>query len=416
MKVAVLGGGVVGIATAYYLAEDGNEVTVIERHGKAALETSFGNAGLYTPSDSYAWASPDALRLAIKSLYRSDLGIRYKLRLDPRLWLWSLKFLSECTHARALRNTLIKLRVASYSKDCLNALVAKTGIEYDGLAKGVLYFFRSRASLEAARKHMRILSDHGLHLDIVDPVQAMRIEPALAAAASAIAGGIYSPDCQTGDPHKFSNRLAEWCTTHAGVRFLWSHTVRTLVREGNRIISAATDKGSIAADVFVLAAGAESVFLSEPLGVRLPIYPVKGFSITAPIRDGSAAPTTGIVDEDRLVAFSRLGDRLRVASSAVFAGYDRSHRPQDFNTILTTAKELFPKGALYEEAGYWAGLRPMTPSSVPILGRARFDNLFLNTGHGHVGWTMSCGTGKFVADCVAGRVPEIESKGLLYGE
>jgi len=412
MKVVVLGAGVVGVASAYYLARDGHEVTLVERRAKAALETSYGNAGLYSPSDSYAWASPDALRMAVKSLWRSDLGIKYRLRLDPRLWLWSLRFLGQCTSAAAYRNTLIKLRLIAYSKDCLNRLVAETGVDYDGRSDGIAYYFHAREGLEAARRHMGILSDNGLELQVLDRDALVDREPCLASDRE-IVGAVCSPGCQTGDSHKFANSLAGWCAANKSVTLAYDTRIERLVADGERVRHLVTDRGEIAADAFVLAAGPESLFLAEGLGIRLPIYPVKGFSITAPILDAERAPRGGIVDEDRLIAMSRLGDRLRAASSAVFAGFDTGHRPRDFASILATARKLFADAVDLEAAEYWTGLRPMTPTSVPILGASRYANLFLNVGHGHVGWSMSCGAGRFVADCLAGRKPEIDGAGLL---
>ncbi|MCZ6892614.1 MAG: D-amino acid dehydrogenase [Gammaproteobacteria bacterium] len=414
MKVLVLGGGVVGVATTYYLAEAGYEVTLIDRNAQAASETSQGNAGLYTPGDSYAWASPEALTMAVKSLYRRDLGIKYKLRLDPRLWAWSWKFLLQCTRARAHRNSLLKLRIAFYSKQCLNALVEATGIDYDGTQGGVIYFSRSPQALASIAGHMKILQDNGLTIEVLDRDALVRIDPGLKACADKIAGGIYSPQDQTGDSCKFARRLAAWCSENRGVQFAWETKILSLETNGTRVSKVITDQGDFDVDAVVLAAGADSPLLSERIGVKLPIYPVKGYSVTVPIRNGDAAPRIGLVDEDNLVAMSRMGDRLRMASTAEFTGYDRSHKPKDFESIFRTAKELFPDGGDYSQPEYWAGLRPMTPSSVPILGRARYDNFYLNVGHGHVGWTMSCGTGKFVADLVAGREPEIDSEGLLF--
>lgn len=414
MKILVLGGGVVGIATAYYLAEDGHEVTVIDRNAQAASETSHANAGLYAPGDAYAWASPEALKMAIKSLYRRDLGIKYKLRLDPRLWAWSWKFLFQCTRGQACRNTLRKLRIALYSKQCLNALVRKTGIAYDGRQQGVIYFFRSPQSLEHGMAHMKILQDHGLDIRILDRDGLVGIDPGLKAAGDKIAGGVYSPMDQTGDCCLFARRLASWCAEQRGVQFAWNTTIRGIEAEGGRVSRVLTDSGDFKADTFVLAAGCDSPLLAEGTGVRLPIYPVKGYSVTVPVRDGDAAPHIGLVDEDKLIAMSRLGDRLRMASTAEFSGFDRGYRPGDFASIFRTARELFPEGGDYEQPEYWAGLRPMTPSSVPILGRARYENFHLNVGHGHLGWTLSCGTGKFVADLLAGRKPEIDSEGLFY--
>ena len=415
VKVAVLGGGVVGVATAYFLAEDGHEVTLVDRRDRAAQETSRANAGFVTPSDSYAWASPDALKMAIKSLWRPDMGIQYKLRLDPRLWRWSLRFLFQCTPAAAHRNTLLKLRISSYSQEMLNRLLAATGIKHHGRRAGVLYFFRSAESLAAGARHMQILRDQGVELETLDREQIFALDPGLKATGEIIAGGLYSPRCQTGDCHKFSIELARWCAENRSVELRWNTTIQRIEAEGDRVTGVITDKGPVTADAYVLAAGSESALLGEQIGLRLPIYPVKGYSITAPIRDPEAAPRIGLVDEDRLVAMSRLGDRLRVASSAIFTGYDTSLPPRDFDIIFRTARELFPAGADYEKAERWAGLRSMTPSSVPIFGRARYRNFFLNVGHGHVGWTMSCGSAKFVADCLAGRSPEIDGEGLLYG-
>jgi D-amino-acid dehydrogenase len=414
MKVVVLGAGVVGVAATYYLAEDGHEVTVIDRNAEAASETSYGNAGLFTPGDSYAWASPAALKMAVKSLYRRDLGIKMTPRLDPRLWAWSWKFLFECTNERARINTLRKLRLTMYSRQCLQGLIERTKVEFHRGNRGVVYFFRSQESLDHGVQHMRLLADNGLSIEVVDRNGLAQAEPALGAAKDKLAGGIFSPMDQTGDSRKFAGNLATWCQKEKNVRFAWNTTITGIEAAGRRIARVLTGKGAVEADAFVLAMGCDSPFLARQIGVKLPIYPVKGYSATVPIRDGDVAPQIGGVDEDKLVAFSRLGDRLRVAATAEFAGYDRRHRPRDFTQLLATVKELFPRGGDYASAEYWAGLRPMTPSSVPILGRAKYDNLYLNVGHGHVGWTMSCGSGKFVADLVVGRKPEIDPAGLLY--
>jgi D-amino-acid dehydrogenase len=412
VKVAVLGAGVVGVATAYYLARDGHEVVLVERRAKAAEEASFGNGGLVSPSDAYAWASPDALRMAVKSLYRSDLGIKYKLRLDPRLWVWSLRFLTQCTHAAAHRNTLVKLRLIVHSKDCLNELVAATGIDYDGRRHGILYYFRSREGLAAADRHMQILRDQGLTLERVERDRMLELEPVMARAPE-VSGGIYSPDCQTGNSHKFSNNLADWCAANKGTTLYYDAPIRRLVVEGDRVVKAQTDRGDVVADAFVLAAGAESVFLAQDIGIRLPIYPVKGFSITAPLSRPEDGPSMGLVDADRLVAMSSFGDQLRAASSAVFGGFDYGHRPEDFRTILELTRALYGDAVDYDRAVFWTGLRPMTPRSVPILGPTRYRNLHLNVGHGHVGWSMACGSGELVADLIAGRPSSIETTGLL---
>ena len=414
MKVLVLGGGVVGVATAYFLAEEGYAVTLVERNSQAACESSYGNAGLYTPGDSYAWASPEALAMAVKSLYRRDLGIKYRLRLDPALWAWTWKFLFQCTRAQAYRNTLLKLRVTMYSRERLAQVVRDTGVAYDGRQQGVVYAFRDAKSLDHGAAHMQILKDQGLPIEVLDRDGLVRLDPGLKAAGDTLVGGVYSPMDQTGDSCKFARHLAAWCAEQRGVTFLWGTTVQGLDTDGRRVTGVRTDKGPLTADTVVLATGPEAPRLAGPIGVTLPIYPVKGYSVTVPVKDASAAPSIGLVDEDKLIAMSRLGDRLRMASTAEFAGYDRSHKPADFAAIFEAARGLFPDGGHYDQPEYWAGLRPMTPSSVPILGRAKYENFYLNTGHGHVGWTMSCGTGKFVADMVAGRQPEIDPSGLTY--
>lgn len=414
MKVLVLGGGVVGVAAAYYLGRDFHEVHVVERNDKAASETSYGNAGLVSPGDSYAWASPSALAVFIKSLYRSDLGIKVRFNLDPHFIAWGWKFLFECTKARAHINTLRKLRLALYSKTCINEIAAETKVAYDAGGKGILYFFRSQESLDAGARHMQILADNGLTLDVIGRERLVELEPGLKSAAPGIAGAVYSPIDQTGDSCKFSRNLAAWCEQTLGVRFHYGTTAIHVETQGDRVTAIITDKGRFTADAVVIALGPETPLLTRKIGLDVPIYPVKGYSATLPLNDPAQGPTLGGVDEDRLIAYSRLGDRLRVASTAEFAGYDRSHRPADFQRLLATANELFPGCIDPGRAEYWAGLRPMTPASVPLLGRARYANLFLDCGHGHVGWTMACGSGKFVADLVSGRQPEIDTDGLLY--
>jgi D-amino-acid dehydrogenase len=412
VRIVVLGGGVVGVAAAYYLSNDGHEVTLVDRNALPASETSYGNAGLVSPGDSYAWASPGALKMFVKSLVRSDLGIKVRPSLDPYFLLWTWQFLFQCTPARAHINTLRKLRIAMYSKDCINALAQRTGVQYDSSQRGILYFYRSQQSLDAGAQHMKILADHGLSIEIVGRDRLVALDPGLSAAKDRIAGAVYSPMDQTGDSCLFARNLTAWCEQRGNVRFRYGVTVRNLNIEGGRVTSVGTDQGTIEADAFVIAMGAESALLGRTVGLELPIYPVKGYSMTVPIRNGG--PTLGGVDEDKLIAYSRLGNRLRLACKAEFAGYDRSHKPQDFKMLRTVGEELFPGVAEFDKAEYWAGLRPMTPTSVPILGRARYDNLYLDCGHGHVGWTMACGSGRFVADIIAGRKPEIDTDGLLY--
>ena len=413
MRIVVLGAGVVGTAAAYYLGRDGHDVTVVDRQAEAASETSWGNAGLVSPGDSTAWASPAALATFVKSLYRRDMGLKVRFSLDPHFLAWTLRFLAQCTSSRAEANTVVKLRLAFHSRACINALQAETGISYDDKRKGILYFYRSAQSLDAGARHMRYIADRGLEIEVVDRERLAQLEPGLAAVKQHLAGGVYSPMDQTGDSCLFSRRLAEWCAARHGVDFRFSTTVEGLDIEGARVKAVKTSQGPITCDAVVLALGPESALLARKIGIKLPIYPVKGYSATIPLPEGRG-PTMGGVDEDRLIAYSRLGSRLRMASTAEFAGYDRSYKPADFTAMFRTAHDLFPGCIDESKATLWAGLRPMMPGSVPVHGKAHYENLYLDTGHGHVGWTMACGSGQFLSDLIAGRPPQIDPQGLVY--
>ncbi|MER8994972.1 D-amino acid dehydrogenase [Mesorhizobium sp. M0074] len=414
MKILVLGAGVVGTAAAYYLASDGHEVTVIERHPAAARGTSRSNAGLVSPGDATAWASPAALKTFLRGLYNHDLGIKVRLRFDPYFFAWSLRFLRQCTHKRMRANTDVKLRLALYSRDCINAVSAETGIHYDERKKGILYFFRSQQSFDTGTDNYRYLGEHGLPIEIVGRDRLVELEPGLAGAKDKIAGGVYSPIDQTGDSSQFTQRLAAYAAEKLGVQFLYGTTVEGLDIDGDRVRAVMTSAGPAAGDAVVISMGPESGLLGRRYGIDLPVYPVKGYTVTVPLEDESKGPIMGGADEDRLIGYSRLGNRLRMSSTAEFTGFDRTFKPRDFNSILNTGKDLFPGAFDESKAELWAGLRPMMPNSVPVIGRARYDNLYLDTGHGHLGWTMACGSGKFLADIVAGRKPEIDPQGLVY--
>jgi D-amino-acid dehydrogenase len=415
VRIVVLGAGVVGTAAAYWLARDGHEVTVVERHAGPALGTSYANAGLVSPGDATAWASPAALRTFIKGIFYKDLGIRVKLRLDPYFYLWALRFLRQCTTARMRANTLVKLRLALHSRECINRIEADTGIAYDQRKKGILYFFRSQQSFDTGADNYRFLGEHGLPIEVVNRKRLAAIEPGLASAADKIAGGIYSPIDQTGDSRLFTNRLATHAEQKFGVAFRFGVVVEGLDIDAGRVMAIRTSAGRIAADAFILSLGPESGVFARRHGIDLPVYPVKGYAATVPLADPSKGPTMGGADEDRLIGYSRLGDRLRLSSTAEFTGFDRSHRPDDFATMFRTAHDLFPGAFDEKHAETWAGLRPMMPNSVPVIGPARYPNLYLDTGHGHVGWTMAAGSGQLLADLVAGRKPEVDPTGLLYG-
>ena len=414
MKILVLGAGLIGTAAAYYLARDGHDVTVIERHKMPARGTSYSNAGLVSPGDATAWASPAALKTFLRGMFNHDLGIKVRLRPDPYFLAWSLRFLRQCTTARMRANTDVKLRMALYSRECINALSAETGIGYDERKKGIVYFFRTQQSFDAGTENYRYLGERGLDIEIVDRDRIVQLEPGLANSKANIAGGIYSPMDQTGDSRQFVEALAAYAVEKLGVKFLYDTTVEGLDIEGDRVRNVMTSAGKISGDAVVLSMGPESGLLGRRYGIDLPVYPVKGYTATMPIEDESTGPTMGGVDEDHLIAYSRLGNRLRLTSTAEFTGFDRTHRPSDFAAMFKSGKELFPGVFDEKKAELWSGLRPMMPNSVPVFGQARYKNLYLDTGHGHLGWTMACGSGKFLADLVAGRKPEIDPQGLVY--
>jgi len=410
MHVVVLGAGVVGVTTAWQLLEDGHEVTVIERHSEAARETSFANAGHVAVGHALAWANPRALRTLAKSLLRSDQPLRFRFHADPAYWRWSLAFLRQCTEARARHNTRIKHRLCGYSQQALQRLVADTGIQYDGSQVGILYLYRTQESLERGVANLRILADAGQQMEVVDRERATQIDPALAPTKERIAGAIYCATDESGDSAKFSRELAGRCAGR-GARFLFDTTIEGVDAVGDRVTRVRTGHGDVLGDVYVLSLGSYSSRL-EGLDERLPVYPIKGYSLTLPIDGANNPPTVGGIDEDTLCAYVRLGDRLRATSIAEFAGYDTSHRPSDFAHILSSIRELLPNAADYSRPQYWACLRPMTPEGTPILGRGRYHNLFYNTGHGHMGWTMACGTARITADLIGNREPELPLDGL----
>ena len=411
MKVVVLGAGVVGVTTAYYLARAGHMVTVVDRQPKVAQETSFANAGLIAPGHASSWASPRAPWILAQSLVRGDTALRFRLRADPALWRWTAKFLANCTAERNRVNTLRKLSLCIYSRDALIALRRETGIAYDEVTRGALYLYRGDKHFAAGRRLLAMLNDYGLGLEAIDPARVVALEPALAASRDKLAGAIYAPGDESGDCRRFTEELAHLCGT-MGVVFRLGTTIRRLAAEGDRITGVETDDGALTGDLYVLALGSYSPLLARKVGLRLPVYPVKGYSMTLPIAAGGEAPTIGGVDEFHLVAFARMGSRLRLTGTADFAGYDTGHRPDDFAVMLKAARELFPRAADFDRPEYWACLRPMPPDGPPILGLGRHRNLYLNAGHGHMGWTMACGSSRIVADLIHGRAPEIDIRGL----
>ena len=412
MKTLVLGGGVVGVTTAYFLARAGHEVTVLEEREGLGLEATAGNAGIIAPGHSFAWASPRAPRMLWQSLRGAETAIRVRLTADPQLYAWGLRFLRECTSERARRNTLIKLRLCQYSQSVLDEVVRAEGIEYHAIHKGALYLHRDPAELEAGIKKMALLAEHGQKQEILDASGVARLEPAFEPVKDRIAGAIRDLGDSSGDSRVFVEELARVSRAKHGVTIKLGTRVLALRAERERLDGVVTNQGVLSADNYVLALGVGAPIVARTAGVRLPIYPAKGYSSTFPLKAGGLAPTISGVDEQWLVGWSRLGDRLRLTSTAEFTGYDWGWTGRDFNNILRLARDLFPDAADYDRGEYRACLRPMTPDGPPILGLGRHRNLFFNCGHGHMGWTMACGTARIVTDLMTGRMPDIDVEGL----
>lgn len=412
MKTLVLGGGIVGVVNAYHLAKEGHEVTVVEEKPGLGLEATAGSAGLIAPGHSFAWASPRAPGMLVRSLFGQETAIRVRLKPDVRLYAWGLKFLRECTAERARRNTLTKLRLCRYSQAVMTDLVRAEQIQYHAITRGALYVYRDPAEMEAGVKKMSLLSEHGQKQEVLDANEVARLEPAFEPVRHKIAGAVRDLTDSSGDARLFVENLARLCREKLGVTFHLGTRVIGLKADGDRVQSVVTDRGLLTADAYVLALGVQSPLVSRTIGVKLAIYPAKGYSSTFPVKEDGLVPTIGGVDEQWLVAWSRLGDRLRLTSTAEFAGYDWSWTPRDFNNILRFARDMFPEAAHYDRGQYRACLRPMTPDGAPIVGRGRHRNLFFNAGHGHMGWTMAFGTARIVTDLMIGRKPEIDLDGL----
>lgn len=412
MRVIVLGGGVVGVTTAYQLQKDGHEVVILERQPLVAAETSWGNAGMIAPGHSFVWSSPKAPMILLKSLVLKDQALRFKLSADPRLYSWSWLFLMECTAQKARRNTLLKHRLAAYSQSVLHEVVADERIDYDRNGRGIVYFHRSQQALDKGVEHMKLLESDGQEIKVLDRDGVVALDPALASAKDRIAGAIYCPTDETGDPAKFTRALAAKVVERGGVIHTGT-TITGIETSGDGVTQVRTDSGAFKGDAYVLALGSYSPLVASTVGISLPIYPIKGYSLTIPVGNRPSPPTIASVDEHNLVAISRFGDRIRVTATAEFAGYDTRHKPADFAFMKGVTEELYPEGADYGRAEMWAGLRPMTPNNLPEFGRRRLRNLYLNTGHGHIGWTMSHGSARITADLIAGRTPAISMDGLL---
>lgn len=414
MKVAVLGAGVAGVAAAYYLWRDGHEVVVLERRPGPALETSFGNAGGLCPSFAGPWAAPGMVGKVLKMALQRQAPIRFSLSPSPRKLAWLARWLGNCNAERFRANKLRMQRVAHYSAACLRDLAGSgLPVEFDYHQDGTLQVFRTEADLKAAQGITRALDEYEVPWQLLDGAGARRLEPALAATRAPIAGALYLPLDGSGDSHKFSTGLAAYLAEQ-GVSFQYGLQIRALAQEGGRIqgVQAEGRHDLITADAYVVALGPQAPFLLRPLGLALPVYPLKGYSITARIDDAARAPRAALMDEYNKVMISRLGDRVRAAGMAELKGYGTAVDPARVAFLQSVVREWFPEGIDLDHAQAWAGLRPMTPDGPAILGKTRYDNLYLDCGHGSNGWTQACGTGKIVADIVAGREPEVDLEGL----
>lgn len=411
MKVIVLGGGVIGVASAYYLAGAGHEVVLLDRRSGPALETSYANAGEVSPGYSSPWAAPGIPVKALQWLFMRHRPLFIWPRPDLRMILWGLRMLQNCNPETYKTNKSRMVPIAEYSRDLLRALRAETGISYDERSQGTLQLFRTQKLLDSTGKDVAILSDLGVPHEILDAGGCIRHEPALAHVREKFVGGLRLPGDETGDCFKFTNALAALCR-RLGVQFRYGTTIRGLVAEGDRIAGVDTDAGTVTGDAYVMALGSYSPLLLRRVGIRVPIYPVKGYSITVPITDPAGAPESTVMDETHKVAITRLGDRIRVGGMAELDGYNTKLRPARRATLEHVVSDLYPRGGDVAAAEFWTGLRPMTPDGPPVIGPAKFGNLFLNTGHGTLGWTMACGSGRVLADLISGKTPEIDAAGL----
>lgn len=416
MKVIVLGSGIVGTASAWFLNKAGHDVTVIERQPGAAQETSFANGCQISVSHAEPWANPAAPMKVLKWLGKEDAPLLYRFRPEWLQWRWGMQFLRECTPARTAHNIRQIVAIAEYSRQTLQALRAETGVDYDCLTRGILHFYTDQKDFDESLPAARLMRELGCSRESIAADEVVRIEPALASIRHKIVGGDYTATDESGDIFKFTTGLAKK-SAEAGVDFQFNtHVTRLLVEgagasakvSGVEIIDAHGRHRVLHADAFVVAMGSFSVPLLKPLGVDLMIYPGKGYSATYAVTNPDAAPSVSLTDDGHKLVVSRLGDRLRVAGTCELNGYSRELNTTRCEAITRRTRELFPDACDYDNPAYWTGLRPLTPSNVPYIGKSRFGNLFLNTGHGTLGWTMGCGSGRAIADIVSGRLPDVD--------
>ena len=416
MKVMVLGAGVTGVTTAWYLAQRGHEVTVVERRGAAAMETSFANGGQISVSHAEPWANPSAPLKVLQWLGKEDAPLLFRIRADMRQWLWGLQFLRECTPARTRHNIEQIVRLGTYSRAMLQQLRRDTNLAYDQRTQGILHFYTTQKEFDGALAPAEQMRALGCERQVISADEAVKIEPALTHIRPKLAGATFTAEDESGDANRFARELSKLAAA-AGVKFLMSHTITALREAGGKIdhVEATDSEGRfqrIRGEAFVMAMGSLSPLLAAPLGIRLPIYPAKGYSVTLPVKDASKAHQVSLTDDEFKLVFSRYtsesGDRLRIAGTAELNGYDRDLNRVRCEAIVRRVEELFPGAGDTTQAQFWTGLRPATPSNVPLIGKTKLSNLFLNTGHGTLGWTHACGSGKSIARIVSGLAPEVD--------
>jgi D-amino-acid dehydrogenase len=411
MKIAILGSGVIGVTSAWYLSSAGHEVTVIDRQPGPGMETSFANAGEISPGYASPWAAPGIPMKAVRWLFMRHAPLILRPQLDLAMVRWIISMLANCTERAYSINKSRMVRLAEFSRDCLIELRRRTGITYDERSRGTLQIFREQRQLDGIDKDIAVLKSDGVLFEVLDAAGCIAAEPGLALSDVPFVGGLRLPNDETGDCFKFTNALADMAKSK-GVTFLHGRTIRRLVIEGGRTHSVETDSGHVSADAFLVALGSDSPLLLSPLGIRLPVYPVKGYSITVPIVEEARAPVSTLMDETYKVALTRLGDRIRVGGMAELSGYSRGLPKARRDTLEYSLDSLFPGAGDLSRASFWSGLRPMTPDGTPVIGRTKICNLFLNTGHGTLGWTMACGSAHIIADIMSDKTPAIETVDL----
>ncbi len=415
MKVIVLGSGVVGTAAAWFIRQEGHEVTVIERQPGPAQETSFANGSQISVSHSEPWANPSAPKKILKWLGKKDAPLLYRFRAEQLQWEWGARFLRQCTPGKTAYNTQQCLALADFSLRTLRALREEIHIEYDYLTRGIMHFYTDKDEYEASKPGAKLMTSLGCPRNSITPDEVVQIEPALSPIKDKLIGGDYTPGDEHGDARMFTIGLAKHAAKQ-GVNFRFSTTAVRLLIEGAgttssitgvEIINSYGEYETLKADAFVVSLGSFSAPFLKPLGINLMIYPAKGYSATYPILNQDAAPSVSLIDAEYKLVFAKLGNRLRVGGTAEMNSYGRELNSARCEALTKRTQELFPEACDYSKPIYWSGLRPMTPSNIPYIGKTKYNNLYLNTGHGTLGWTMGCGSGRAIADIISGHHPEI---------